>query len=260
MGFDAVYIASDVQLKDELGIKELGVRLSLKAYCERGITDKKNTDSDKEKEGRKRRLLEEIINPKKSKGTNATKQENPKKSSNKKPLTERNVLMGWIHCGKGADEKPKRVGLEKGGGTRQLTATTETTYEELIEAGKAWYFPNGVSQFGKDKEMHFGLADFQRQALEKEEENLSFTVGNYAEKNGFKSRIRVYLTSQLAETIISDSSSESEDDENTTGVSTISLPQAQFLENDEEHVVDNFTSLIGTHDERIALPEEQDRA
>ena len=42
MGFDAVYFASDFQLKDELGIKELGVRLSLKAYCEKHIKIEQN--------------------------------------------------------------------------------------------------------------------------------------------------------------------------------------------------------------------------
>ena len=47
MGFDAVYLASDNQLKDQLGIKELGVRLSLKAHCKRLIKNKKDTKFEK---------------------------------------------------------------------------------------------------------------------------------------------------------------------------------------------------------------------
>lgn len=56
--------------------------------------------------------------------------------------------------------------------------------------------------------MIFGLADFQRKTLEEKDEYVNFTVGKYAEKNGFKTRIRVYLTSTPAETIDSDNSSE----------------------------------------------------
>ena len=50
---DAVYLASDSQLKDELGIKELGVRLSLKAYCEKYIKNEQNIKSSNEKDERK---------------------------------------------------------------------------------------------------------------------------------------------------------------------------------------------------------------
>ena len=106
---------------------------------------------------RKRRLLEEIINPKKPEATSSKKVSGPKPV---KRSVNRSVLIGWIHCGK--DKKPTRVGLEKGGGTRTLTATTDTTYEDLIKSGKEWFFPKGKCQFGSEKEMIFGLADFQR--------------------------------------------------------------------------------------------------
>ena len=161
MGFDAVNLSSDAQFKDELGMKQLGVRLSLRAHCERLIKDQTDKKSKSETEERKRRLLEEIINPKKDKATsNQVKQTKP---SRKGRTASRNVLMGWIHCDQ--DGKPTRVSLEQGGGTRQLSASTETTYNELIEAGKAWFFPSGTSKFGEDKEMTFGLADFQRRYI-----------------------------------------------------------------------------------------------
>ena len=208
MGFDAVYLASDSQLQDELGIKELGVRLSLKAYCEKHIKNEQNIKSSNERDERKRRLLEEIINPKKSKATSS------KKVSGRKPIkrsVNRIVLISWIHCDK--DKKPKQVGLEKGGGICTLTATTDTTYEDLSKSGKECFFPKGKCQFGSEKEMILGLADFQRKTLGKKHDGVTFTVGNYAEKNGLKSRIRVYLTSQPAEIILSDCSNEDEDDD-----------------------------------------------
>ena len=106
MGFNAIYLASDNQLKDELGIKELGVRLSLKAHCECLIKNQKDTnlEKEKEKEERKHRLLEEIANPKKSKATTSKQEKQIKTSRNKRPVS-RNVLFGWIHCSN--DKKPR---------------------------------------------------------------------------------------------------------------------------------------------------------
>ena len=91
MGFDAVYLGSDSQLKDELGIKELGVRLSLKAYCEKHIKNEQNIKSSNKKYERKRRLLEEIINPEKPKATSSKKVSGPKPV---KRSVNRSVLIG----------------------------------------------------------------------------------------------------------------------------------------------------------------------
>ena len=176
---------------------------------------------------------------------------------------EHTYLRTWQFC---PLRRLIRVGLEKGGGTRTLTATTDTTYEDLIKSGKEWFFPKGKCQFGSEKEMIFGLADFQRKTLEKKDEGVIFTVGNYAEKNGFKSRIRVYLTSQLAEIILSDCSSEDEDDDflprTSTKIDTESwLQQPDHSDESEfDEEIENTTSLIGTHDERRELLHEQDQA
>ena len=62
MEFDAVNLASDSQLKGELGIKELGVWLALKAYCEKHIKNEQNIKSGNEKDERKRLLLEKELN------------------------------------------------------------------------------------------------------------------------------------------------------------------------------------------------------
>ena len=117
----------------------------------------------------------------------------------------------------------------------------------MIKSGKAWFLPNGVSQFGEEKQMTFGLADFQRKTLKKEEDGVAFTVGNYAKKSGFKSRIRVYLTSQIIETVHSDSDIKSEDEREgkpllKNEINTDVFPVVS-VQSDDEQVVETFTSF-----------------
>ena len=97
--------------------------------------------------------------------------------------------------------------------------------------------------------------------------NGSFTVGHCAEKNGFKlKRIIIYLTSQLAEIILSDCSSEDEDDDFLPQTSTQIDTESWLQQNDHsdenefDEVIENITSLTGTNDERSELLHEQDQA
>ena len=120
-----------------------------------------------------------------------------------------------------------------------------------------------MSQFNEEKEMTFGLADFQRETLKKEEDGVAFTVGNYAEKNGFKSRIRVYLTSQIIETLHCDSDIESEDESERkpllkSETNTDVFPVVS-VQSDDDQVVETFTSFIETNNERDILIQEQDQ-
>ena len=93
---------------------------------------------------------------------------------------------------------------------------------------------------------------------------MTFTVGNYAEKNGFKSRIRVYLTSQTVETVDSNSSSESENSFGSTTSFNNSerrinvVPDEPSL-SDDDQAVGTSTSFLGTKAERDALLKEQDQ-
>ena len=110
-----------------------------------------------------------------------------------------------------------------------------------------------------------GLADFQRETLKKEEDGVAFKVGNCAEKNGFKSRIRVYLTSQIIETVHSDSDIESEDECECEGkpllkseINTDVFPVVS-VQSDDDHVVETFTSFIETNNERNTLIRGQDQ-
>ena len=41
--------------------------------------------------------------------------------------------MGWIHNG-------VRVGLEKGGGSREMKASVTFSYKEMMEVGEKWVF------------------------------------------------------------------------------------------------------------------------
>ena len=92
---------------------------------------------------------------------------------------------------------------------------------------------------------------------------MAFTVGNYAKKSGFKSRIRVYLTSQIIETVHSDSDIKSEDEREgkpllKNEINTDVFPVVS-VQSDDEQVVETFTSFIETNKERDTLIREKDQ-
>lgn len=153
--------------------------------------------------------------------------------------------MGWIH-------NDVRVGLEKGGGTREMKASVDCTYQELIDAGKRWFFPVGKSSFGTMENMTFGLADFKRQLLEKHHDDDEFTLGAYAQKNGFKSRVRIYMTTNSRD---EDIASLSSDDD------ALPIPWEQLnpsTSETSEPVIDS--SLKGTSQGQMLLKDQQDKA
>ena len=57
--------------------------------------------------------------------------------------------------------------------------------------------------------MQFGLAYCNRHKLS--DAHMTVPLGNYAEKNGFKTRLRLYLTTENKVETVDDSSSDSED-------------------------------------------------
>jgi hypothetical protein len=77
---------------------------------------------------KKQRSISELIGGKKEKVKSSAKNKNPEAK-----VTTRNILMGWLHNG-------VRVGLEKGGGTRERRAPVTICHEELVEAGKNCFF------------------------------------------------------------------------------------------------------------------------
>ena len=75
---------------------------------------------------------------------------------------------------------------------------------------KSGFFPDGNSSMGAKHKMKLSLADFQRQTLSKTIGDVAFTLGDYYTKNGFKSRVRFYFTSEKKEINISSSSDEND--------------------------------------------------
>ena len=142
-------MANESQLKEDLGIKELGIRLSLRQYCSSKGT---STSTDKVHDDREMRKQKLLMESKRNKGDLSSKIKKTESKKTEQKLATRNVLMGWIH-------NNVRVGLEKGGGTREMRVSVDFTYQELIDAGKKWFLPDGKSSFGTDQNMRFGLVD-----------------------------------------------------------------------------------------------------
>lgn len=242
MGFKEIMIASETQLKEELGIKELGIRLSLKEYC--SSQNKSTTDVHDERELKKQKLISELMESKRNNRNSSSKVKKAESKKTEKKAATHNVQMGWIH-------NDVRVGLEKGGGTREMKASVDYTCHELIDAGRKWFFPDGRSSFGTADNMKFGLADFKRQPLTKCDGDAEITLGAYAQKNGFKSRVRLYMTSDSRVEEVATSSSDEdpvswEDPHTSTPLVT------------SNSVTDS--SLKGTSQERFRLKDEQDKA
>lgn len=59
-------MASETQLKEDLRIKELGIRLSLKEYCSNQI--RSTTKELDERELKKQKLISELMESKRNKG------------------------------------------------------------------------------------------------------------------------------------------------------------------------------------------------
>ena len=235
MGFKEINIATDSQLKHEVGIKELGVRLSLKEFCASQI----GTNINNQREQKKQKLISELLEGKKDKAklSSKTKKNESRKAQTK--ISTHNISMGWIHNG-------VRVGLEKGGGTREMKASVTFSYKDMMEVGEKWFFPDGNSSMGPKHKMNLGLADFQRKTLLKTAGDVEFTLGDYCTKNGFKSRVRFYFTSEKKEISISYSSDEDD----------LIAPWSETLAGETS----TTSSLMGTTQERSKVQEEQDKA
>ena len=255
MGFKEINMATDAQLKNELAIHELGIRLSLKQFCASHI---KNTSVLDEREQKKQKLIAELIEGKKSRTKLISSETGHAQSwKSEQNLPTCNLLMGWIHNG-------IRVGLQKGGGTREMKAPVSYSYKEVIESGKKWFFTDGKSSLGNEQELKFGLADFKREPLaDVDAGGVPFTLGHYAKKNGFKSRVRTYFTSERKEQTVGLICSSDEDD---LPISWSELEPTggnksdEICTEDSEETMPYGSDLLGTTQERLELREEQDNA
>ncbi|KAK1897575.1 UDP-N-acetylmuramoyl-L-alanyl-D-glutamate--26-diaminopimelate ligase [Dissostichus eleginoides] len=69
----------------------------------------------------------------------------------------RRVEIGWLNFEKG---KYYQVRTRHGGGTRHMSVQKTMTMEELLDIGKALFFPNGKSAKGPLKDFKFDVRDF----------------------------------------------------------------------------------------------------
>lgn len=235
MGFKEINVATDCQLKHELGIKELGVRLSLKEFCASQI----GTNINNEREQKKQKLISELLEGKKDKAKLSLKTKKTESKKAQPKISTRNILMGWIHNG-------VRVGLEKGGGTREMKASMTFSYKELMEVGEKWFFPDGKSSMGAKQDMKLGLADFKRQTLPGGD--VAFSLGDYCTNHGFKSRVRLFFTTEMKEETNFPYSSDEDD-----------LPPL-WADDLAAEAPSTTSSLMGTSQERLKVREEQDKA
>ncbi|KAF3852008.1 hypothetical protein F7725_005363, partial [Dissostichus mawsoni] len=69
----------------------------------------------------------------------------------------RRVEIGWLNFEKG---KYYQVRTRNGGGTRHMSVQKTMTMEELLDIGKALFFPNGKSAKGPLKDFKYDVRDF----------------------------------------------------------------------------------------------------
>ena len=80
----------------------------------------------------------------------------------KKLKTTRNVEIGWIHSDK---NKAKQVRGKQGGGTRKVQLENDAGLEEILQAGKKLFFPDGISPKGSESDFEFEVWDFKQNCL-----------------------------------------------------------------------------------------------
>ena len=83
-------------------------------------------------------------------------------SSKKAVEKSRKIELGWKHFESHA-QGFVLVPLAKGGGTRTISMPATSNRLDLIQEGKALFFPKGESIFGRVEDMSFSLANLTLQ-------------------------------------------------------------------------------------------------
>ena len=239
MDVSAVVHASDDLLR-QLGLEQAGDRLSLRAFCDRESETSGKSGEGKELNEKKRTLLESFLR-KKSKRPKPAGDLLSKKAVEK----SRKVQLGWKHF-KGHAKGFVLVPLAKGGGTRTISMPTTSNRIDLIQEGKALFFPKGESIFGRVEDMSFSLANFRDEeiglTIETGNREIAFNLRNYIEAYKAKT-VRLYLRSKRndddCEPLYDDGAGDSDDD---------LIPMWETRE----------LALIGSSSERAALKQSQD--
>ena len=239
MDVSAVVHASDDLLR-QLGLEQAGDRLSLRAFCARESETSDKSGEVKEFKEKKRTLLESFLR-RKSKRLNSAGDLSSKKAVEK----SRKIQLGWKHF-KDHAHGFVLVPLAKGGGTRTISMPTTSNRIDLIQEGKALFFPKGESLFGRVEDMSFSLGNFKDEevglTIETGNREVAFNLRNYIETYKAKT-VRLYLRSKRndadCEPLYANDAGDSDDD---------LIPMWETKE----------LALLGSSSERAALKQSQD--
>lgn len=167
---------------------------TLKAMCQ---SKKKSTSGDHEREARKRQLIHEIVKEKESRGKKKFSRAvsaDGKSTVGKHSAKTRRIYFGLMQF----DQKKRKyvsVRYSKGGGTRLVDVPLTMRKDELIEEGKALFFPNGECSLGAESDMIFELVNFKGEVvntLEEDGEAIPFTIQKYFEHYKL-SKVQLYI-------------------------------------------------------------------
>ena len=86
-----------------------------------------------------------------------------------------------------AEDTVGQIKENKGGGTRKLTVDKNATKQQIIDRGKALFFPKGKCKFGKVEEFDYDLWDFAHNPMESD-----ITIGDIYTVTKVK-LLRLYL-------------------------------------------------------------------
>ncbi|KAI9541889.1 hypothetical protein NQZ68_026351 [Dissostichus eleginoides] len=102
-------------------------------------------------------LMQKIRDRLRGKGEKADPDVGPGVGNKHASKDTRRVEIGWLNFEKG---KYYQVCTRHGGGTRHMSVEKTVTMEELLDIGKALFFPNGKSAKGPLKDFKFDVRDF----------------------------------------------------------------------------------------------------
>ncbi|XP_033727554.1 uncharacterized protein LOC117316877 [Pecten maximus] len=165
IGPDLISLMTDEELSKYIPLH--GERLRVRKY----LRDQTSTKTGGKRSSLLKVLREKIEGRRNQKGTNNVTQEEREdmRESNRRfgnrnaEKDTRKLEIGWIHK---TDGKSFQVRSKKGGGTRRLTLRKETNKQTLLEEGKKLFFPNGVSQHGREHEFDFDVWDYQDRSMD----------------------------------------------------------------------------------------------
>ncbi|KAJ4934039.1 hypothetical protein JOQ06_006846 [Pogonophryne albipinna] len=149
----------NVMTDEELGkyIERYGDRLALRAFCRQITGTNETTVKSGERTTAKSSLMEKIRVRLQGKGEKADPDVGPGVGNKHASKDSRRVEIGWLNFQKG---KYYQVRTRQGGGTRHMSVQKTMTMEELLDIGKALFFPNGKSAKGPLKDFKFDVRDF----------------------------------------------------------------------------------------------------